>query len=106
MSRRSCLARGDQRTRLGVTALLASVPDEFLDVELLALAAVEFAETSLQFAAQRGEHVQSFEQFPTDLLLSSLGKTGGPRHGQFQRFHHSPIYSTFEVAASVGSERC
>src|SRR5215471_13187645 len=104
MSRRSCFARGAQRTRLAIAVLGLDLLDEDLDIEFFALTGVQFAQPVLNLSAQRRERIDPGQEFAANLLLYRFGKLRHFRQSQFKRPSHAPDY--IRLVSGMGDNTC
>src|SRR6185436_961046 len=82
-------ALGAHRTRLGSLGMLfAGFADNFFDVELLALACIEFLDADLDLSAKFAQRLDMLEQLAPKLLLRRLGKRCRFQHCQFECLDH------------------
>src|ERR1043166_2601333 len=90
MPSRSSLALGAQRTRLGApTMLFVGFADDFFDVELFALAGIEFLDADLDLRAKLAQRLDVLQQLAPELLLRRLGERCRLGHCQFKCLDHA-----------------
>jgi len=92
------VSRCGQTIRLAVGVLPPSLLFEFLDIEFLALARIEFARARRNFSAQPRKRINPLKQLTADLLLRRLGEIRHLRKGEFKCLDHGSTIPYLRLA--------
>src|ERR1043166_8960915 len=72
--------------------LIASLPDQLLRIERLALARVQFVQTNLNIGAKARQRIDALKKITAELFLSRFRQSCRLRDCQFECFDHVRLY--------------